>query len=275
MIKTSASTDSGVTVLRSLDRMADETANRPVRTRSLDVIDYKPRDSRPSTHLAFEGTVTLLAARPGSALMAEIRQALASKSADTAELATRLYSQYRGRKRLGLRRATKIAAAQPILVDVAHGGLLRLENLFVPDDMEVAIVPLPYNGGKLAGRGLVILEHPISEDVEPLDVIALQHRPDLTEAERAALDRVPPEQAALNVGRGLGDQACSVVILTVAVVVEVAIVVVTFTITGGVSLEHMEHLTNEQLRELGPAPAARTLVQKRREILMSRKKARA
>jgi hypothetical protein len=67
-------------VLRSLDRMAVETSNRAVRARSLDVVDYTPRDARPETHLALEGTVTLLVARQKSPLMAEIRAALSSTS---------------------------------------------------------------------------------------------------------------------------------------------------------------------------------------------------
>lgn len=136
--------------------------------------------------------------------------------------------------------------------------------------MEVAVVPLPYNGGRLAEKGLQLIEHPLSDEVDSLEAIALRHRPDLTAAEAAALEKVPPAESALNIGNSPGNQACSVVLLTVAVVVEVAIVVVTFTITGKVDIEHVEHFSDAELRELGPAATARELVQRRRTALMAR-----
>ncbi len=257
---------------KTLDALSTEASNRPIRRRSLEVVDYKPTDPRPETHLALEGTITVLAAQPGSRLMAGIRKAVASRDYEQGELARRLYRQYRGRKPVALSRAVKIAVAQPVFADVLHGDMLLVENLFVPEDLEVAFVSFPYNGGHLATGGLTLVEHPRSEKIKPLDVLVLRHMPELTKAERAALVKVPAEQRALNVGSTLIPRACSVVLLTAAVVAEVAIVAVTYAITGKVDLEHMEHINPADLKKMGPSKSARVLVEKRRGFLKRKKK---
>jgi hypothetical protein len=260
----------GLRELRTLDSLAAEAANRPIRRRELEVVDYQPADPRPETHLALEGTVTLLAARSGSRLMAEIREALATKPSKTEDVAKKLYLQYKKRKQVPLARGVKTAIAQPVFAHVLHGNLVLLENLFVPKDLEVAFVPFPYNGGALAETGLVLVEHPVSEDAEPLDVLVLRHTPELSKAERAALEKVPAEQRALNLGRGPGIQACSVALLVVAVVVEVAVVAVTFAITGSIDLRHMDHIDPAEIKKMGPAKTARALVEKRRQFLQTK-----
>jgi len=252
---------------RILDLLATEAARRPIRRRQLEIMDYEPTDPRPETHLALEGTITLLVGRSGSRAMTEVREALATKPARTEAVARKLYLQYRKRKQVPLAKAVKTALEQPVFADVLHGDTVLTESLFVPKDMEIAFVPFPYNGGALADRGLVLIEHPVSEDVEPLDVLALRHPPELSKAERAALNSVPPEQNSLNVGRSAGSHACSVVALTLAVVAEVAIVAVTFAITGGISRAHMEHIDDGDIRKMGPAKTARELVRMRREFL--------
>lgn len=255
---------------RNLDALAAEAANRPIRRRQLKVVDYYPSDPRPETHLALEGTVTLLAARAGSRLMQEIRKALESKPGNTEDVAKKLYLQYKKRRPIPLARAVKTAVSEPVFAHVLHGDVVLLENLFVPTDLEVAFVPFAYNGGALARTGLVLVEHPISEDAESLDVIALRHAPELSKAEQAALEKVPAEQTALNLGRNPGIHACSVVLLVAAVVVEVAVVAATFAITGGVNQLHVEHIDPERIRDMGPAKTARALVEMRRRALQGK-----
>jgi hypothetical protein len=252
---------------RTLDLLAEEAARRPIRRRLIEVVDYTPADPAPETHIALEGTVTILAARPGSQLMSEIREALAKRPANTAAVAGKLYRQYKNRKAVPLSRAVKTGASQPVIADVMHGELTLIESLFVPADMEVIFVPLAYNGGRLVQEGLVIVEHPVSEDAEQLEILAVRHAPRLTPAERAAVDKVPPQQLALNLGFGPGPVECSVALATALLVAEVVIVAVTFAITGKVHLEHMEHLSDSKIAKMGANAAARSLVELRREFL--------
>jgi hypothetical protein len=257
--------------IRSLDKFYGEAASRPIRRRRLEVVDYQPADARPQTHLALEGTITILAARQGSKLMADIRASL-SKGANTEDVAGRLYRQYKRRKRGSLTRALKTAVSQNVFADVLHGDRTLVEGLFVPSDLEVAFLPLPYNGALLADDGIVLVEHPLADDAEALDILVLRHAPPLTKAERAAIGKVPKEQRAMNVGNSLGPRACSVLLLTAAVAVEVAVVAVTFAITGKVDLMHMAHIRPSDLKKMGPSKSARVLAEKRRELLKRKPK---
>ena len=261
---------SALDVFYKLDALTNEASRRPIRRRELSVIDYKPVDPRPETHLALEGTITILAARPQSRLMAAICAALDLKDGSTEAVARQLYLQYKGRRQKSLPYAIKTALAQPVFADVMHGDLKLLENLFVPDDLEVALLQFPYNGGKLAKSGIALIEHPASEEVAPIDVVVLRHAPSLTKAEIAAIEKVPAEQNALNLGYGPGLVACSVVLLTVAVVVEVAVVAVTFAVTGGIEFEPMERLDAGEISEMGAAKTARVLVEMRRRQLQTK-----
>jgi hypothetical protein len=258
--------------IRSLDTFYDEVANRPIRQRTVEAIDYKPASKAPETHLGLEGTITLLAARKGSRLMADIRYSLRADPVDTRAVAERLYKQYRGRKPRTLSSAVKTVVRQPVFADVLHGDRVLLEGLFVPGDLEVAFIPLPYNGGELAAGGIVVVEHPIAEDTDSLDILVLRHAPPLTRAEESAIRKVPAHQKAMNVGYTLGPRACSVLLLLAAVVVEAAVVAVTYAITGKVHLEHMAHIRPSELKRMGPSMSARELVKKRRSVLKQKPK---
>lgn len=263
---------SDLSAIRSLDTFYDEVANRPIRRRTLDAIDYRPASKAPETHLALEGTITILAARKGSQLMADIRSGLRADPVDTKAVAGRLYKQYKDRKPGTLNGAVKTTVRQPVFADVLHGDRVLLEGLFVPSDLEVAFIPLPYNGGQLAAGGIVVVEHPIAEDTDPLDILVLRHAPALTKAEHSALKKVPAHQKAMNVGHHLGPKACSVLLLTVAVVVEAAFVAVTYAITGKVHLDHMAHIKPSDLKKMGPSMSARELVKKRKTLLKQKTK---
>lgn len=260
--------------LRIVDKLTNEASRRPIRRRTVEIVNYQPTNPQPDTHLALEGTVTLLAARHGSRFFVEIREALANNDRSAEDLARRMYRQYKGRKTTTLSKGIKSACAEPVLADVLHGDMLLVESLFVPRDLEVAFIPLPYNGGRFADGGLRLVEHPLSEDVESLDILALAHAPSLSKAEQAALAQVPPEQYALNIGDPLGPRACGTGLLVAAVVVEVAVVAVTFAITGSIDMEHMDHMSAGELKKLGPAASARQLVQMRRAFLGRRTIAR-
>src|SRR5207237_7290422 len=131
-------------------------------------------------------------------------------------------------------------------------------------------VNLPYNGGRLARGGFTLAEHPRTEEDTSLDVLVLRNTPPLSKAERSALTKVPAEQRELNVGTGPGEVAC-VTLVVAAVVVEAAIVAVTFAITGKVDLEHMEHLDPSMISQIGPSATARMLVNMRREVLLGQR----
>jgi hypothetical protein len=154
---------------------------------------------------------------------------------------------------------------------VFHGDLFLIQNLFVPSDIEVIFLALPYNGGRFANSGLRVVEHLQSDATQSLELLALAHRPSLSAAEKAALANVPAEQSGLNIGNPIGPIACGVGLFLAAAAVEVAVVAVTFAITGKVDIEHMEHVSPAEIKKLGPAASARELVRMRSEFLANRK----
>lgn len=253
--------------LRPLRALSLEAARRPLRRRPLEVIDYHSRSPHPEEHLALLGSISVLAARPGNSFMKEIRRAVADQDEPHTELAKRLYRQYAKRETVSIERAAAIALDQPVFADLHYGGTTLVENVFVPEDLDVALITLPYNGGRLAAGGFSLVEHPRTDDAASLDVLVLRNTPPKTKAEAAALSKVPSEQRALNVGRGPGDVACSVLLLVAAVAVEAAVVAVTFAITGKVDVEHIEHIDPGTILELGPAATARQMVELRRQAL--------
>jgi hypothetical protein len=259
---------SDIELLRPL---ALEAASRPIRHRKLEVIDYQPSSDRPEEHLALAGTITVLLAKPGSKLLMEIRSAVAACDNRDRKLAKRLYKQYANRYPSPLPEAVKVAQSQPVFADLRYGGATLAPYLFVPKDLDVAIVNLPYNGGRLARGGFSLAEHPRTEEDISLDVLVLRNTPPLSKAEVSALAKVPEAQRELNVGAGPGEVACSVVLLTLAVVAEVAVVAVTFAITGKVDLEHMEHIEPDTILQIGPSATARMLVSMRRKVLLGQR----
>jgi hypothetical protein len=129
---------------------------------------------------------------------------------------------------------------------------------------------LPYNGGRLPKTAFTLVEHYRDGDDAALDVVLLWHIPPLSRAEVAALRQAPSDQLELNVGHLGPEGACSVVALTVAVAVELAIVAVTFAITEARKEIPEIHLPDDKIRDLGPASSARELLALRRAILDGR-----
>lgn len=255
------------TEVDTLRLLSHDALTRPLRVRKLQVVDYKPHSRRPEEQLALPGTITVLMARHGNKLFADIAGAVKAGSGREGELAKQVYRQYKDRKTVPLDEAVKVAREQPSFADLRYGGGTLVQNLFVPEGLDVVLVVLPYNGGRLAPEGFSLAEHPRSDKEPALDVLVLRHVPDLSKAEAAAIDRVPPEQLAINVGHGPGEVACSVLLLTVAVVAEVAIVAVTYAITGAVDLSHVAQLDAATIERLGPAATAGRLVELRRAAL--------
>ncbi len=256
---------------RSIDQLtvlSREVAARPERQRRLEVLDYAPSSVLPEKQIALSGTVTVFLARTGSELLARIRDAVKAKDRRDRTVAAHLHRQFKKRKRVPLAEAVDCARAQPVIADLRHGGRTLVENIVVPEDLEVAVIALPYNGGQLGA--LTLVEHFLEDDDLALEAVALRNVPPLTAAEKAALERVPPEMAGVNVGRGPGDVACSVVLLTVAVVVEVAIVAATFTVVKAHDDHSMDHVNPAAIDDLGPVGTARALVNLRRDILQGR-----
>jgi hypothetical protein len=259
--------------LKELKGALLEAEARPVRYTKVDVLDYEPTDPHPEKQLALPGSITVLFARAGTPILTQIREAVSSRDGRDQRLAPRIYKQFRDRKMLSIAQAVDLLKKQPVFGDLRYGGMTLIANLMVPHDREVGLVALPYNGGSLANAGFTLVEHfREGEESAALDVVLLRHSAPLTKAEAAALRQVPSDQLELNVGHLGPDGACSVVILVAAVVVEAAVVAVTFAVTEERPRAKIRHLSDEEVAKLGPSASARSLLALRRAALEGRLK---
>lgn len=254
-----------------LNRVAREKSARPVRFRKLEVHDYKATSVLPGRQIALSGTVTLFVGRKDGRLFRDLKTAVLEPSrGDDTSVAAELNHYFARRKPKDLAELVACIRSETLIADLCYGGATLVENILLPEDAEIAAIPLPYNGGRLADGGFSLSEHYLEHVDANVDVLLVRHEPPLTEAERAALERVPEEMVAINVGRGPGDVACSVLLLTVAVVVEVAVVAATFTVAKALDDHSMDHINPISVENLGPVGTARALTNLRRDILQGR-----
>jgi hypothetical protein len=254
-----------------LTGIACEKARRPVRFRKLAAQTYVPSSVFPEKQLAPAGTVTVFLARPGSGLFKTIGAA-ASKPGDGEDrrAAALVLRQFYDRKPKPLEEAAALVRRQPIIAELRYGGATLVENLFVPEDLEVTVVNLPYNGGRIAPEGFTLAEYYLEDEVPSLDILVLKSEPPLSAAEKAALKAVPEDMLAINVANGPGEGACDILLLTAAVAVEVVVEWATFTLVKAFDDHSMDHINPGAIKELGPVGTARALVNLRREILQGR-----
>jgi hypothetical protein len=254
-----------------LTEVSREKAARQVRFRKVPVRDYKPTSVLPTKQIALSGTVTLIVGRKESKLFQDLTaEMLKPGSGDDCRLAAQLNRSFTDRKPMAFEDLVSCVRRQPVIADLHYGGATLVENILLPEGAEVAVIPLPYNGGRLADDGFSVAEYYGDPDDPEFDLLLVRNEPPLTAAEKAALAAVPADMLAVNVGRGPGEVACSVVIFTVTVVAEVAIVAATFTVVKMLDDHSMDHINPGAINDLGPVGAARALVNLRREILQGR-----
>lgn len=209
----------------------DELEVRRVRRRKLTALEYRPgpagKDEWP---LALPGTVTLILARANAPVLAEIEDAVRSPAtgADVG-IAKRLLEGIARKSGPGWAWTSKAASmlAEPVWADVRYGGKTLANALWVPPDLEAAVVVFPYTGGRLAPDAFTLVEHLAAGSDAELDAILLVHSPELTAAERGILRRMPEDESEQVVGEALhGD--CWECVADYAVYVVVAVVVLTF-----------------------------------------------
>jgi len=241
---------------------ADEAAERAVRHRAIEILDYEP--SRPGGPLLCrEGTVTVFVARKGAEVLDRIRAAANAEAEADVQLANYFIDSFRGRKQLTRYRAWTLLHNSPVFATVRYGGTTLATNIFTPPDAEVVIFENPYNGAQLNPGELTLVEHPRDETTEALEAIALRHPPSLTEAEAAAIEQVPEDQLELSMAPNM--ECCE----SITEYAQRA-VFVTFTVTCmclAPERNVVAHLADAEVAALGPARSARRLMAFRREAL--------
>lgn len=243
--------------------IVDEMARRPRRVSRLEVL----RTEAPDGLRPLPGTITVFYARPGTGGLDLVRAAVEGGPGAVERLREELKRQHADRRPAPLERAVRMVTEADVFADIHYGGQVLSRAVFLPPEVDLAFHQFPYNGGRLAKEGFALVERYVEGTGASLEAIVLRSDPPLTDAERAALDQLPPEQLAENVGREVkcGDHWTRVAV-AVAVVV-IAVVATILLACLSLAPERSIHLTEEELEKLGPTASARKLLALRERFI--------
>jgi hypothetical protein len=247
--------------LEPLRTVAMEVEARPSRKSEIEVLEYEPRHDDQHLLLAKPGTVTLYLAKRGAEVLSEVRRLAFSGGSDRL-LAARLMSQFDKRTVVPMERAAELLTEQPVFASVRYHGRTLAQSLFVPDDLDVCIVPMAYNGGTLSLDEFTLVEHVMPGADTELEAVALRHSPPLSPAERAALAAVPDDQCEWNVTSPMMCYA-----LTGVTIVATVIAATSFCYQITKPAEDEPAISDEEIAAIGPSATARKLLAIRRQIL--------
>lgn len=250
-----------------------EIQHREIQVTKLPVIKVR------AGHFGAPGTMTLLVARAGSRVLAELRAAIKEGEAGLEKFRKRLAEQYRNAHGAPREAVVKTMVNAPVLADVRYGGNTVSSGIFVPQNIDCAVAVFPYNGGPLSAEGFELVEYPKEGSTERLEGIVVETSPKLSAAEQAALQLVPASQLGRNVGASLDCDttwwAVGLVGAGLATAATVGALAAAGVIgTAAVILFQMgreAHLSETQIEKLGPAASARKLLALRREALLTAK----
>ena len=238
-----------------------EIQHREIRVTKLKVVKAPAQSG-------LSGTMVVVIARAGSGVLPELRAALKEGGARLTKFHNRLLKQYRSAQNSQREDAVKAMVQAPVLADVRYGGNTLNSGIHVPQNIDCALAIFPYNGGQLAAEGFELVEYPKEGAKDRLEGIVLETAPQLNAAELAALRLVPASQLGRNVGVSLDCNTTWIAVVVTAVTLLGIGGLAAVAAAAKMEFGEEMHLTEAQIKRLGPAASARELLALRREALL-------
>jgi hypothetical protein len=240
---------------------ADHAESRTVTSHDVTIYDYKADDVS-TDDLLQPGTVTLILGRSGSETLGSALSLIKKKGKFDPPTIKRIRASYEKREILDLSDAVGLMRSMPTIADLIGGRFTLSSNIFVPDDLDIVLIPLPYNGGDVSAvKFKLIQRHATDVPPQTYESFLVRRAPRLTAAEAAALKLVPRDATDLNIGRA---GMCYAITM-------VAVVAVVMGATYACPGRRPDfHLDDEDVKRLGPELTARTLIRLRRQALEQR-----
>lgn len=243
-----------------------EIESRPERKTRLTIVEGKPPLGAP-------GSLTVFVGKKGSSGLKRLEAAVERGGPSAEALQERLLSQYRKARKLSPPELAAHMPKEPVLGEVRYGGATLASGIYVPGNVDLAVIVLPYNGGRLATGSFEFVEH-FKPDVKVrLEAVLVLAKPNLTQAERAALRLVPADQISKNVGHSADCDTTwwAVAVFTAGLAVAGALAVAALAAAAFTSnfTANQPHLPDSTIARLGPAASARRLLALRREYLLN------
>jgi hypothetical protein len=251
-----------------------EAQARPIRLTNIEVVDKTSLAQ--NAFFGIPGTLTVFVARKGSAALHELREALKTGGQALIQLYRKVGEQALQVERWTLEEAVQATIQAPVFAELRYGGATLAQGLSVPQGLDMTVLFLPYNGGRLAQAGFILAERFKEGSDAALEALVVRIAPPLTEAEKAALQLVPTDQDINNVGLSDWCDTTWVAVAAVAAaaatpaahaLVTDALAAAALALIGFTSSALETHIPEETLRQLGPAASARKLLEMRREVL--------
>jgi hypothetical protein len=183
-----------------LHKAEREIMARPLRISPIELLDYVPSDPSSEVRLAAPGTIVVYLAEKGTDVLANVRQAIDRRDGTDLELANQFKQTFSETRHVPLSEAAAMLRESQVSADIRYGGTTVAPNMFVRNEFGLSPVLLPYNGGPISPNGFSLCEHYQPNSEIQLEALAVRNFPPLSEVEKAALDRIPPDQGELNVG---------------------------------------------------------------------------
>ncbi|GHO97532.1 hypothetical protein KSF_075800 [Reticulibacter mediterranei] len=255
-----------------------ETRARQVRLTTIEVVDKT--SSAQNAFFGVPGTLTVFIARKGSDALHELRQALNSGGKDLLQVYHKIVEQTVAK--IGgwtPEETVQATIQQSVFADLRYGETTLAQGLSVLQGLDMRMLFLPYNGGRLAPEGLILAERFTKGSDVALEALVVRVDPPLTPAEKFALQLVPADLAINNSEPIQTVVAADVaaIALTVAAVaatpIGVAAVTVDEVVVGLIALVGRTpydlefHITEETLKQVGPTASVHKLLAMRRDFL--------
>jgi hypothetical protein len=243
------------------------------RAHSLQVLKYTPVGPSAKVPLAPPGTVTVIFTPPGSSLIENIADAVCAGQGGEIVITKSLFGDLASRTTIPFEDATTLRDQNSVLSDISYGRKTLLENLFIPPGSTFGLAFLPYNGARLAPEAFSLHHHSRvsagegESNTPPLKALILISEPPLTPAESAALSAIGSDDADMLIGSTKLSLCAAFVAAVVAYAVVVAVVAVTSLHKHAAG--DIVHLTDEEVRTLGPHATAGELIARRHALLLS------
>ncbi|MQY31219.1 hypothetical protein [Nocardia aurantia] len=247
-----------------LQLAADELTLRSLRYREIEILDYIP--SQPDRALLCPvGAVRIFVAAQGDPILQRVRDIIAHHNDGDVDLVeNEIAPRFAGRTTLPIDQLWHMLQHSPVFASIRYGGRTLATNVVPPPDLGLVVLDNPYNGGELSPAHLTLVEHLAENTDAALDAVALRQAPPLTPAERAAVALVPADQLEANLAiRGSCAPHGTFIVVT-ALAFTAAILCAA---AATPAEEQQQHLSDEQIQQLGPAATARQLLDIRRAAL--------
>lgn len=252
-----------------------ESVARPIRMAPIEVIDKTPdQQSQAEPTYGFPGSITVFVSKKSSRMMSALREALDGSTDQIVPLYWRMQHQWNAvEPPKTAEEAIQGMIEAPVYADLLYGGATLFQGLILPQGVDMTLLILAYNGGRLAPEGFTLAEHYKEDSNIELEALIIRTDPPLTKAERAALQNVSEDQAINNVSTNIW---CDTTYWAVAAaVVAVGLIVagvtpatpIAFVAASPYGSNLEQHIAERTIQRLGPAASARALLQARYQVL--------